>query len=321
MKTTLPSPQPATYAVEHLTAGLEGWWFPAFVLALLAGAAAVFAALLWVPRADAGLGAFAETFRVWCFGFDPATGRFQAGFLAMLLIQPLLLGTIVTAVWWVPLRTIWTRRRVRLLQPLAAAVVLIASGFGATVALYEPEAAAGDLPFPAEALRTHQTPPVFTLIDQHGASIELASLRGRVVAVTGVYASCGFACPMIFAQTRRVLAQLSAAERDELSVLAITLDPERDTPDALRAMAATQQVAAPLVRLLGGDPPLVNGVLDRFDISRRRDPATGVIDHASVFILLDRHGEIAYRFSLGDQQERWLVAAIKLLLRESGGNG
>ena len=44
--------------------------------------------------------------------------------------------------------------------------------------------------------------------------------------------------------------------------------------------------------------------------------ATRMIDHANLFLLLDREGRIAYRLSLGDQQERWLVTALQVLLRE-----
>jgi len=41
-----------------------------------------------------------------------------------------------------------------------------------------------------------------------------------------------------------------------------------------------------------------------------------VIDHANLFLLLDRNGKVAYRLGLGDRQERWLASALRILLQE-----
>jgi cytochrome oxidase Cu insertion factor (SCO1/SenC/PrrC family) len=54
-------------------------------------------------------------------------------------------------------------------------------------------------------------------------------------------------------------------------------------------------------------------------IARERNPQTGMIDHANLFIVLDRKGTIAYRFTLGEHQEHWLARALQLLTREQAG--
>jgi hypothetical protein len=96
--------------------------------------------------------------------------------------------------------------------------------------LLRPDVADGELPFPAEALRTTSSPPPFVLVDHTGAPVSLAQLRGRVVILTGVYASCGYTCPMILGQAKRALAALTEEERAEVVVVGITLDPGRDAP-------------------------------------------------------------------------------------------
>ena len=68
--------------------------------------------------------------------------------------------------------------------------------------------------------------------------------------------------------------------------------------------------------LLNGEAAEVERSMDRMGVESQRDPETGVIDHANLFLLIDRSGKIAYRFSLGERQERWLGAALQILLRE-----
>ncbi len=44
-----------------------------------------------------------------------------------------------------------------------------------------------------------------------------------------------------------------------------------------------------------------------------------MIDHANLFLLVDRAGRIAYRLTLGERQQRWLTSALEFLLREEPG--
>jgi cytochrome oxidase Cu insertion factor (SCO1/SenC/PrrC family) len=60
----------------------------------------------------------------------------------------------------------------------------------------------------------------------------------------------------------------------------------------------------------------VNDVLDRLEISRSANPMSGEIDHANLFLLIDKGGKLAYRLTLGAQQEQWLVEALRVLVAE-----
>ena len=293
----------------------EGYRFPALALSILSLFELLLVALLLIPAAPTGLGAFAEDFRVWCFGYDPATQRLEWGYVIMVLVQFAMLAGLVAYLWRRPLRTI-LREAPRRLVPYLAAGLLLVGGAAGSFALLGAAGAATELPFPAERLRTARHPPDFRLIDQEGRTVTLESLRGRVVLVTSVYSRCGLTCPMIMAQSKRAVAALSDGERRDLTVVAITLDPAHDTREVLAAMAQAQGVAAPLFHLVTGEPTVVEESLDALEFARRRDPATGVIDHANLFLLIDRGGRLAYRLGLGARQERWLVTALQLLLRE-----
>lgn len=301
--------------LDLLRAVFSTWRFPTYALGLLTLFSALVLGMLVVPASPTAFGAFAEEFKVWCFGYDPATGHFEWSYVVMVAGEFALLSGVIVGVWWRPLRAL--RRRPRgLLGPLGAAlatVTLVAAAFGAT---QPPPLPPGELPFPSARIRTAFAPPDFTLTDQTGARVRLADLRGQVVMLTAVYASCGFTCPMLMRDAKRAVASLTPDERRALTVVAITLAPERDTAPVLARMADAHHVAAPLWRLVTGDAALVERALDDLSVPRVRDPRTGVIDHANVFILLDRRGRIAYRLSLGDRSRNWLSQGLRELLHE-----
>lgn len=304
--------------VAGLVRAIGGPGFPSFMLAALTFTQLLLFALLLIPAAPEGLGAFAESFKVWCFGYDPATGSMKWIYPIMLLVNPLMLDLVIVVVWWVPLRTALREGWRRLVPPVGMAFCLATLLAGALFA-FEPVTPEGELPFPATAIRTALTPPSFALTNHEGQPVSLEKLRGRVVVVTAVYASCGFTCPMIMGQSKRVIDALTPEERADLTFVGITLDATRDTQDVLAAMAKGQGVSTPVFNLCTGDLETVEALLDNFGVARSRNEETGEIDHANLFILIDRNGKIAYRLTIGDQQERWLGTALRLLLKEEQG--
>lgn len=302
-----------------IQAFVEDGRFPVLMISLLGAFVLLMAAILAFPAAPGGAGAFAEAFRVWCFNYDPATGRLEWGYVWMYVVQPLVLAAGVYLLWRRPVRELLAGG-LRRVWPYAGSACAVVGGLAfALFALSGWEARASgdaDAAFPAERIRTALPAPPFALVNQEGETVTLDGLRGRVVLVTAVYATCGYTCPTILGQTKNVLAALTPEEQSGLTVVAVTLDPARDTPEVLAKLATAQGMAAPRFNALTGDPAAVEDVLDRFQFARTRDPETGRIDHANLFVLIDRSGRIAYRFTLGVQQAAWLEAALHQLLAE-----
>ena len=302
-------------AAERLEVFFSGGRFPAFALCLLGLWELLLTGLLVAPGGPTGLGAFADEFRVWCFGYDPATGRLDPGYVMGMLGPPLLVGALFAAFWREPLRSL-LRRPAALAAPALAAALLVA-GAAAGFALLGSDAASGELPFPAEALRTAHRAPELRLVNQAEEPVDLEELRGKVVMLTAIYASCPHSCPAILTQARETLAGLSDAERADVRVVAVTMDPENDSPQKLSELAQMHSLDLPVYNLVTGDPPEVERVLDEMSVARVRDPETGVIEHPNLFLLLDRDGRVAYRFGLGERQQRWLSTALRILLGEA----
>lgn len=292
---------------------IAGSSFAVAMLSLLATFEAWLVFLLLWPASRHGLGSFADEFRIWCFGIDSATGEISIGRIATVLSEPVLLAAIIGWIWGPVLS--WNRRSARatlLTVAMAAAVAAFTFGMRSPAA----KASSERLPFPARELRTAYAPPEISLTDQTGAPVTLAALRGRVVVLTGIYASCVVACPIIMGEAKLALGALSPDERRDVTLLAVTLAPSVDTEAVRAATAARYGVRAPEFRLLGGEPARVEAALDALQIARSQAAHSAIIDHASLFILVDRSGKLAYRLPAGGGGNRWLVDALRVLLHE-----
>ena len=133
-----------------------------------------------------------------------------------------------------------------------------------------------------------------TLTDQLGQSRPLEALRGRPVLATMFYTSCQMVCPMIVEAIRANEQLLSAAEREQLSVLMVSFDPERDTVPVLKATADKRGVSAPHWTLARCDAQSVRRMAAVLGIRYRQMP-DGEFNHSSTILLLDREGRIAAR--------------------------
>jgi len=180
---------------------------------------------------------------------------------------------------------------------LAAAVLFIVLGLsaagirvgraaspGTLAAAAAPAAAAVDVP------RLHKAAPELRLVDQHTAPITLGQFRGRPVFVTFAFAHCETVCPLIVADVLH--AQRQAADLKP-AVIVVTLDPWRDPPVRLPAIAA-QWKLPPGAHVVSGTVADVERTLDAWQVGRTRNPRTGEVTHASVVYVLDRSGAIAF---------------------------
>jgi protein SCO1/2 len=301
--------------IRKLDGFVVGGSFPAFALSVLVCWEVFLIGMLLIPSSPSALGAFAEDFRVWCFGYDPATGRLDWAYVMAMVLPQVMIASFILLFWWEPLRQILRRPRALFVHAATAALLVVGSATGFAMSAGPP--ATSELPFPAEDIRTTFKPPPLSLTNQAGEPVALEDLRGKVVVLTAVYASCPHTCPVILQQAKASIAELDPALLDDLRVVAVTMDPENDDEQVLSMLAENHGLETPLYNLVTGPPAEVEDTLDRMQVARSRDPETGVINHANLFLLIDRDGKLAYRLGLGERQQRWLTTAMGILLSES----
>ncbi|MBI1735441.1 MAG: SCO family protein [Candidatus Rokubacteria bacterium] len=142
----------------------------------------------------------------------------------------------------------------------------------------------------------------FALVDQHGATASLARRHGRPVIVSFVFGHCRTMCPLIVETLKRVPAD------GGLEVLLVSLDPWRDTPSALPAIARGWQLPAHMRILTGRRPADVLAVADAYGVAHERDEKTGDITHPGLVFVIDAEGRVAYTFN--NPSAAWVREAL-----------
>jgi protein SCO1/2 len=148
------------------------------------------------------------------------------------------------------------------------------------------------------------------LIDQSGAAHLLDVHRGQPVLITMFYGSCPMACPLLIDTLRSFERSLTPAERSRIRVLLISIDPEHDTTDSLRALAAARQIDLSRWTLAHTDEATVRKIAAVLNIQYRRLP-DGAYNHASVISLLTPRGEIAVQSTVLGKADERLAASLR----------
>ena len=159
--------------------------------------------------------------------------------------------------------------------------------------------------------------PEVGLTDSLGRPFRLAELRGRAVVVSFIYTSCNGTCPLTTAGLDRVRAALKARHLwgDRVAFVSITLDPERDTPEALRRYAAIYRAEPSRWHFVTGSPDRVREVLGAWDMWARVGPS-GMIDHPSRIFLVDPAGRQREIYSLETLDAEGVAADVASVLGE-----
>ena len=146
-------------------------------------------------------------------------------------------------------------------------------------------------PEPNKGIAIGDRAPDFTLTDQTGRSVSLSSLRGEPVAVTFVYTRCpdATACPMTVAKFAKLNAALSKEKAGRL--LAVTVDPQNDTPEVLADFAKRVGADPGRWKFLTGRPDAVARVAESFGVLYYSDH--GKIVHSQAVAVLDPDGRLS----------------------------
>ena len=158
----------------------------------------------------------------------------------------------------------------------------------------------------------------FTLTTQDDARLSLRDLRGKVVAVTFIYASCVDTCPLLTTKLAGVQTRLGSDFGARVFFLSVTVDPERDTPTVLKGYARAHGANPAGWAFLTGTPTEIRDVARRYGVYVRKSPG-GDVDHTFLTSLIDRDGVLRVQY-LGvrfDPDE--LLADVRSLLMEASG--
>jgi len=127
-----------------------------------------------------------------------------------------------------------------------------------------------------------------------GTAITLSEMRGKPLLVTLFYSQCSSVCPMTTARLQSIESQITARNRRNVTFLMISLDAERDTPQALATFRHEHHIEGPnwiVARAGAEDVRALAAVLG----VRYRELPDHSFNHSAVIALVDRAGVIKAR--------------------------
>jgi protein SCO1/2 len=146
-----------------------------------------------------------------------------------------------------------------------------------------------------EGLNDFGTVPEFSLAEQSGKKVTLAALRGKVWIADFIYTSCTDTCPLQTAEMAK-LQERWGKQRD-FRLVSFSVDPERDTPQALGRYAEHFKADVERWLFLTGDrEQLSRLVQEGFHLSAtpalKSAAGDNVILHSPRFVLIDKNAQI-----------------------------
>ena len=150
-----------------------------------------------------------------------------------------------------------------------------------------------------------------SLTDSAGRAVRWQDLQGQPRVATMFYASCRYICPMVVDSLRAVERELSEKERQRIAFVLISMDPARDTPEALARVMTARRLQPGRWLLLQPRPEDLRGLAGMLGI-RYRGLADGEFNHTTTLVLLDAAGRpLARTDRLGGEGDAEFLAAVR----------
>ena len=184
--------------------------------------------------------------------------------------------------------------------------------------------------FGVDELLKFEKVPAFQFTDQDNQLVSNADYENKVYVVEFFFTSCPTICPRM--NENMVKIQKEFYGNPSFGIASISIDPERDSPEVLKAYAVDKGATLKNWHFLTGDKAEVYSFSnDGFKLyAGENKDAEGGFEHSGLFALIDKNGYIRSRTvkngdienpikfynGLEDNEIQWLKEDIKLLLKE-----
>lgn len=141
--------------------------------------------------------------------------------------------------------------------------------------------------------------------DRHGLDV----YGGHPVLISMFYGSCPAACPLLIDTLRSIERAVSEQQRRDLRVLMISIDPQRDTTQALATLAKDRHIDLSRWTFAHADAATVRKLAAVLNIQFRQLP-DGQYSHSSIISVLSPQGEILQQSPTLGRADASLVTAL-----------
>jgi protein SCO1/2 len=161
-------------------------------------------------------------------------------------------------------------------------------------------------------------PPVeladFSLTGVGDKKVQLSDFRGKVVLLYFGYTYCPDVCPATMNELASAMEKLKRGDREQVQVLMVSVDPERDTPEAQADFLAHFD---PTFLGLTGSDEMISAAAEPFGVYYQKQPGTVnsgyLVDHTASVFALNKDGELRVVYSFNTPGEE-IAADLRRLV-------
>ena len=154
--------------------------------------------------------------------------------------------------------------------------------------------------------------PDFTLTDQYGSPVTREMMRGKVWVANLMFASCSTVCLTLGKHLSALDAKIQALP--EVRIVSLSVAPEADTPDVLRAYAQKWSASPQWLFLTGERAQIQQLATGGFCLSAGTDE---VLTHSDKLVVVDRTGTVrGYFDGMNSEENDAALRLIKALIKE-----
>lgn len=167
---------------------------------------------------------------------------------------------------------------------IICALIFSLGAVGIAAAIYQFAAPGGKT-----ASQTSTVGGPFTMVDQDGKAVTEAALKGKPTLIFFGFTNCPDVCPTALYEITQAMEALGP-DAEKTQALFVTVDPERDTPEEMKAYLAS---FSPRIRGLTGSPEQVAQMVKVYRAYAKKVPLKDggyTMDHSAIVYLMDRNG-------------------------------
>ncbi len=143
-----------------------------------------------------------------------------------------------------------------------------------------------------------------------GRTLRLQELSGRAQILALIFTRCASVCPTLVKDLQRLEAALPEPQRQGAQFTLVTIDPEHDTLEVLRAYRKRLGLDAAHWQLLRGSDAQVRELSAALGFSYSNEAGQLPL-HSRLVTVLDRHGGIVHQQQGVQDDEQRLLRAVR----------
>ncbi|QOW11520.1 SCO family protein [Kaistella flava (ex Peng et al. 2021)] len=125
--------------------------------------------------------------------------------------------------------------------------------------------------------------------NQDGKEIQLKELKGKNLVVVMIFTSCTTACPLLVADMQKVESKIDPKKLKETTMLLVSIDPENDTPEVLKAYAKQRNMDGEPWLFLRSDKESVRELANVLAVKYKKISPI-VFSHSNIISVFNKDG-------------------------------